>query len=175
MGFEPATGLIVSVRMGRSVSLYLGGLAGLALLLLRCSLAAEFVALAYLLHVSFTDLELLVTAALVLALLLGFATQIAVLTYVGVAIFEFVHVGGVVGACVALTGSMAISLVLLGPGAFSLDARLYGRREISLDAKSDTHNGYPGTAFSSLSDRNGHSNVCPHAGHGRKRKSSNVD
>ena len=119
--------------MSRTVSHYPGGPAGFALLVLRCSLAAEFVSFAYLLHVSFTDLELLVTAALVLALLLGFATQAAVLAYAGIAMFEFARVGGVVGACVALTGLMAISLALMGPGAFSLDARLYGRREISLD------------------------------------------
>jgi hypothetical protein len=66
-------------------------------------------------------------------LLLGFITQVAALIYAGVAIFALKTMGGVVGVGFALTGLMAISLALLGPGAYSLDARLYGRREISLD------------------------------------------
>jgi hypothetical protein len=119
--------------MGTFVSLYPGGSAGFALLILRWSLAAQLWFLAYSLHVSIAGWEAWVAMALALALLVGFATQIAALIYVGVAVFALIVVGGVAGVCIALTGLMAISLALLGPGAFSLDARVYGRREISLD------------------------------------------
>ncbi len=119
--------------MGTFVSLYPGGSGGLALLILRLSLAVELGFLAYILRISIADWEAWVAIALALALLVGFGTQIAALIYAGIAVFAFKVVGGVVGASVALTGLMAISLALLGPGAFSLDARLYGRREISLD------------------------------------------
>jgi hypothetical protein len=119
--------------MGRFVSLYPGGPAGFALLMLRCSLAAQFVLLADMLKISSTNMELLAAAGLMLALLLGFMTQVAVVAYASIAVFEFERVGGVMGACVLVTGLMAVSLALSGPGAFSIDARLYGRREISLN------------------------------------------
>jgi hypothetical protein len=119
--------------MSTFVSHYPGGSGGLALLILRWSLTVELWFLAYILRVSIADWEAWVAIALALALLVGFGTQIAALIYAGVAVFAFKVVGGVVGASVALTGLMAISLALLGPGTFSLDARLYGRREISLD------------------------------------------
>jgi hypothetical protein len=119
--------------MGTFISLYPGGSAGLALIILRCSLTAELGFLSFILDVSITNWEALIVVALALALLLGFATQVAAIMYVGVAAFALRAVGGVTGTCIAMTGLMAISLALLGPGAFSLDARLYGRREISLD------------------------------------------
>ena len=119
--------------MGGFVSLYPGGWAGFALFLLRCSLAAQFIILANMLNIAATYLELLATAGLILALLLGLVTQVAAVVYAAIAVFEFERVGGVIGACVLVTGLMGISLALLGPGAFSIDARLYGRREISLN------------------------------------------
>jgi hypothetical protein len=119
--------------MGTFVSLYPGGPAGFALLVLRWSLAAELLFLTCILRGSSTGLEIIVVIGLTGALLFGFATQIAAIVYIGAALFSLKAVGGVVGVSIALTGLMAISLALLGPGAFSLDARLYGRREISLD------------------------------------------
>ena len=119
--------------MGTFVSLYPGGSAGLALIVLRWSLTAELCFSYYVMRASMTDWEPLVVAGLALALFLGLATQVAALVYVGVALFALKAVGGVAGVSILLTGPMAISLAFSGPGAFSVDARLYGRREISLD------------------------------------------
>jgi len=85
------------------------------------------------LNIAATDLELIAAVGLIFVLLLGFATQVAAVAYGAIAVFEFERVGGVMGAHVLVTGLIGISLALLGPGAFSIDARLYGRREISLN------------------------------------------
>lgn len=72
-----------------------------------------------------------------LALLIGFVTPVAgVLTsivYFGAGSWLFLHnsadVHGSAFAALNLA-AMSIALVLLGPGAFSVDARVFGRREI---------------------------------------------
>jgi hypothetical protein len=64
LGFELQIDPIVSQEMGRFISLYPGGSAGLALIILRWSLTAELCFLAYILHFSITDWEALVAADL---------------------------------------------------------------------------------------------------------------
>jgi uncharacterized membrane protein YphA (DoxX/SURF4 family) len=77
------------------------------------------------------------TVVLGLVLLIGFLTPFAsTLAALGdITLGVFCHVAGVPGEYDQLTGiayhaSMSIALLMLGPGAFSLDALLFGRREI---------------------------------------------
>jgi uncharacterized membrane protein YphA (DoxX/SURF4 family) len=68
------------------------------------------------------------------ALLIGFLTPLAALlaglVSIGIALPSFIpNVFGVAPATIFLV-VMAVAVLLLGPGAFSLDARLFGRREI---------------------------------------------
>jgi uncharacterized membrane protein YphA (DoxX/SURF4 family) len=72
-----------------------------------------------------------------LLLLAGYLTPLAgilvALTSIGRMSSWFVFAGGNLfdsRTAIVLEITIAISLVFLGPGAFSLDARLYGRREI---------------------------------------------
>lgn len=42
------------------------------------------------------------------------------------------------GALLIFASSILIAIIILGPGAFSVDARLFGRREIIIPRKSDS-------------------------------------
>ena len=71
-------------------------------------------------------LEILVGAAL----LIGFLTPLAALASLGLTLPPLTpNAFGGIPATIFLT-VMAAAVLLLGPGAFSLDARLFGRREI---------------------------------------------
>jgi uncharacterized membrane protein YphA (DoxX/SURF4 family) len=71
--------------------------------------------------------------ALVIGYLTPLASVLAGLTIIGTMLSWFgLHFSPVFDSRVAmdLATSMAVALVCLGPGAFSIDARLFGRREI---------------------------------------------
>jgi putative oxidoreductase len=78
---------------------------------------------------SLEGLAQLVAAGAGSLILLGLATPIAA------------AIGGVITFCIAapleshiVLATIGASLALLGPGAWSIDARLYGRRRIDLDS-----------------------------------------
>jgi uncharacterized membrane protein YphA (DoxX/SURF4 family) len=72
-----------------------------------------------------------------LALLIGFLTPFAsaLAAFGDLTVGVFCYIAGVPGDYAKFIGigyvaSMSVALLMLGPGAFSLDARLFGRREI---------------------------------------------
>jgi uncharacterized membrane protein YphA (DoxX/SURF4 family) len=77
--------------------------------------------------------ELLVGAVLLIGFLTPIAGSLAALMNVAIAIHLLLALGTITDAgtldAIYLI-AMSLALVLLGPGAFSLDARLFGRREI---------------------------------------------
>jgi hypothetical protein len=117
--------------MQRLFSTFPGGRPGIALLVLRVALSLLFldgvlVALGRL----DSNWVLLAPWAVAVGLCLGFLTPVVALLCVlievstwlsGTGAFEAVHI------CAVLD---AFALALLGPGAYSLDARLFGRRKI---------------------------------------------
>jgi uncharacterized membrane protein YphA (DoxX/SURF4 family) len=127
----------------RGFSTFPDGLPGAGLLLLRgaAGIALLVQGAAYFVDrydVGFSSLAVgLMTVAISLLLLIGYLTPLAgVLTglfCVG-SVFSWFPVAGLelFGAklSAALAAVIAVALVCLGPGAFSLDARLFGRREI---------------------------------------------
>jgi hypothetical protein len=124
---------------------YPDGLFGVALLLLRLSYAA--IALPALAHLSpapsITVPIGLGAAAIALALILGFGARAAALL---LAVALAIGIGRAQGELAwFLTGCAggAVALVLLGPGAWSIDAHLYGRRVIRLEPRSPER-GRPG-------------------------------
>jgi len=79
--------------------------------------------------ISLEGLAQLVAASAGILILVGLATPFAA------------AIGGVVVLCIAapiethiVLATIGVSLALLGPGAWSIDARLYGRRRIDLDS-----------------------------------------
>ncbi|MEI8435455.1 hypothetical protein WBQ88_15820 [Sphingopyxis sp. CCNWLW253] len=117
--------------MKQLFSVYPAGLAGFALLLLRCSLALVLTFSAS----EFFDLRswpALLVDGLAIALVAGFATRIiaASASVAGV----LVLVANDHATLIFLAGRSidALALALIGPGAYSIDAALYGRATINL-------------------------------------------
>lgn len=123
--------------MSNYVCRYPDGIAGVALLLIRVGYAsAAFGVAAALPGSSRIGTALYLAAALVaLCLLLGFATRGAalllglavVVALVSASPMQQLILAGHVGGC--------MSIVLIGAGAFSIDARRHGRRVIHLQTK----------------------------------------
>ena len=122
---------------------YPDGLFGVALLLLRLSYAAlAFPALARLWPAPSITVPMgFCAAAIVLALVSGFGVRAAALL---LAAALAIAIGGAHGDLiwflVGCTGG-AVALALLGPGAWSIDAHLYGRRVIRLEPRSPERGG----------------------------------
>ena len=101
--------------MQRFFSSFPAGRAGAGLLLLRVAAAASLIIDARSWPIAVSSLAV----AVALLMLVGFVTPIA----------------GSLAAAAGVYGDpylfvIAAAIVLLGPGAFSIDARLFGRREI---------------------------------------------
>jgi hypothetical protein len=101
---------------------YPSGISGVGLLLLRLSIAAALLSRG-------TDTPILAGAALVV---LGFLNPLSALL---AAILAAVSPNPSM-----INAAICLSLLLIGPGAFSLDARLFSRREIVIPLP---QSGYP--------------------------------
>jgi putative oxidoreductase len=111
-------------RLPRLFSTFPHGRSGLGLLLLRLVLGLVVVR-----HWFGSDLVSAVAGVLVLV---GFLTPVGAVWVAGALSLSqvFSPPTDFNGLSVVLLVSGSVALALLGPGAFSLDARLFGRREI---------------------------------------------
>jgi uncharacterized membrane protein YphA (DoxX/SURF4 family) len=83
------------------------------------------------------SLEISVGAALMIGLLTPIAAASASLGNIASGISWFLTGGGNANVIISLyLVVICIAITLLGPGAFSLDARLFGRREIIIPGRS---------------------------------------
>lgn len=130
-------------KLFRSFTKFPGGLAGVALLLLRAALGSAAFTLGgtYLSGGVDSNLWSLIVGPLSivcgLALLIGLLTPLfSVLICVSAIIITIspfqllTHNATGYNLSAPYTSVIAIAVLLLGPGAFSFDARLFGRREI---------------------------------------------
>ncbi len=137
-------------HLQRFFSTFPGGAPGLGLLLLRLAVGGVLVAVAIESFAVGRDATLgerglaLLAIPVGGALLLGFLTPaaatLAALTSLGAAVAGMIarptEIPGAGLAGVVLT-IVAAALAMLGPGAFSLDARFFGRREIVVPRRRD--------------------------------------
>lgn len=106
------------------------GLLGVALLLARLA-AALVLALAFHgLASGWLALPLVVLAG---GLAVGVLTRVLAAACAGLVVFAAIRADGFFAGMLALNAVHVIGLVLTGGGAYSLDARLFGRRVIRLD------------------------------------------
>ena len=121
--------------MQKLFSAFPGGWPGLGLLLLRALVGVTLIAqiLSYVGSTKLSVLSLVVTALVLIiasCLLVGFMTPIAAMVLgvgaIALAASQTFETNQTLLNVIVLT----IAIVLLGPGAFSIDARMFGRREI---------------------------------------------
>ncbi len=126
MGCEADLRYAMGVK--RLFSVFPAGASGAALLLLRISAA---LLLGVLWHLSgFSAWSYLPAAILGIALIVGFFTRLAALAVAALALLALMRLEGLSALLLALQGTSAVALALLGAGAYSIDARLFGRRII---------------------------------------------
>lgn len=122
---------------------YPDGLFGVALLLLRLSYAViAFPSLARAWPMPSTTVPIgLAAAVITLALVLGFGARAAALLLVLALAMAVAGARGDLAWFLFACAGGAAALVLLGPGAWSIDAHLYGRRVIRLEPRSPERGG----------------------------------
>lgn len=129
--------------MQRMFSTFPGGRPGIGLLLLRSTIGSTLVAQGVAYFVDWRDLRLITSTIGVVAMAAGVLLLVGFLTPFASVLAALIGVGDGLWWFQAPTSNfldtkmtvifaamMAISIACLGPGAFSIDARLFGRREI---------------------------------------------
>jgi putative oxidoreductase len=108
------------------------GLPGLALLFLRASVAFSVVVETYA-HDPSTAVWLKIAAGLIAAALsAGYMTPIAAAMAIAYQVLLWSSVGTVNSAEAIMVSLDSLALALLGPGAYSIDGYLFGRRVVVL-------------------------------------------
>lgn len=139
----PARCRVYRLPVPKLILRYPDGLFGAALLLLRLSYAAIAYPTLALLWPSPSNLVPVGLGAVLLglALVLGFGARAASGLLVVALALALPHAPiGLAGFLLACAGGSA-ALMLLGPGAWSIDAHLYGRRVIRLEPRSPDRGG----------------------------------
>ncbi len=119
--------------MIKLLSRYPDGAAGVALALIRVSCALiAFPVLARLPLGVISSSATILSAVIALVLVTGFGTRTIAFMLAGVAIVDVLTIRGHLGLTMISHAGVCTALVLLGPGAYSIDAVVFGRRVIRL-------------------------------------------
>jgi hypothetical protein len=117
--------------MQRLFSMFPTGLPGLALLLLRASVALALVGESYSHRQELSGSLQAMSVLVSIALAVGWLTPIAAI--LGLVFQALIWSDAGVGAAAATIISLdAVALAMLGPGAYSVDSYLFGRRVVVL-------------------------------------------
>jgi putative oxidoreductase len=122
--------------MQRLFSTFPAALPGAGLLILRMAGALSLVSPGFFTIDSGPEPMIWILAATAACcLILGYCTPIAASIQAGGHLWALIYFDSLSGIRLVMI-SLGVSLVLLGPGAWSVDARLYGRRRVDLDSRS---------------------------------------
>jgi hypothetical protein len=113
--------------MQRLFSMFPAGAAGVGLLCTRLSVIASLF-LGVQLTQSSSPLVIWAVGIMGLLLAVGFATPICASICCVAEAYVLVETYGMHPMCVSASALVALALALLGPGAYSVDARLFGRK-----------------------------------------------
>lgn len=123
--------------MVKSLSRYPDGAAGIALVLLR--LACAWIASLVIVRLPFPQFSpnatIVVSAAFALALALGSGTRLVAFVLAVAAIVTAIMTGSDSALTMIARACACAALGLLGPGAYSIDAHMFGRRVIRLEPR----------------------------------------
>ncbi len=118
-------------RVQRLFTMFPTGAAGISLLVMRVSVAATLLLLVLAAGVApFTWWELTAVTAVTIALCLGLYSSVFMAAG---AIFEIAILSTLRGndaLHLLVSVCMTLSMIVLGPGAYSVDAKLFGRRRV---------------------------------------------
>jgi uncharacterized membrane protein YphA (DoxX/SURF4 family) len=76
----------------------------------------------------------ILAATVACCLIIGYCTPIAAAIQAGSHLWALIQTESIDGTHLIMI-ALGVSLMLLGPGAWSLDARLYGRRRVDLNTR----------------------------------------
>ena len=117
--------------MEQTFLVFPSGSTGVALLLLRASVSLTLVNPPYS-RIPPQSLPMLACDLLALAILMGLYTRIAAMIAVIATFSILALLGAVLSVDWGIHALPAIALVMTGPGAIAIDARLYGRRTVHI-------------------------------------------
>jgi hypothetical protein len=123
--------------MQRLFSMFPSGAPGIALVLLRLSVALTVLLVGYARRDQLTVVLLAALLVLTTGIIIGFLTPILAILAMAV---QFAGSSGFIiphNAFAAISLINAAALALLGPGAYSIDAVRFGRRVVELPANDD--------------------------------------
>ncbi len=118
--------------MQRLFSMFPTGLPGVGLLCLRLTAALSLCLAMQSVRVRFPAVAWLLEVFCFL-LIIGLATPVLASCCVMAGMYTLVSTSGAAWQCAGISMLAAVALALLGPGAYSVDARMFGRRSVVLN------------------------------------------
>ncbi|WP_445143410.1 hypothetical protein [Dyella sp. Tek66A03] len=118
--------------MQRLFSMFPVGLPGVGLLCLRLTAALSLCLATQSTRIRFPALAWLLEI-LCFLLIIGLATPVLASCCVVAGAYALISTDGAAWRCAGIAIPVAIALALLGPGGYSVDARMFGRRSVVLN------------------------------------------
>ncbi len=122
--------------MQRLFSMFPVGLPGIGLLCLRLTAAFSLCLSTQPARMRHPALAWLLEIVCFL-LFIGFATPLLAAFCVMAGVYVLISAGGTAWPCAEVSVAVAFALALLGPGGYSLDARMFGRRSVVFNHPDD--------------------------------------
>ena len=118
--------------MQRIFSMFPVGLPGIGLVCLRLTAALSLCLATQWMQAGFPAIAWLMEI-LCFLMIVGFATPLLATLCALIGVYTLISSGMAAWSCAAISIPVAVALALLGPGGYSVDARLFGRRSVVIN------------------------------------------